>query len=60
MGDAFGAGIVEHLSRDDLMSMDFTQPEDAVPLKPYERYTPKNEEANNVRTSVASLRATNF
>ena len=40
MGDAFGAGVVEHLSRDDLMSMDFTQREDAVPLEPYERYTP--------------------
>lgn len=60
MGDAFGAGIVEHLSRDDLMSMDFTQREDAVPLEPYERYTPKNEEANDVRASDASLRATNF
>ena len=60
MGDAFGAGIVEHLSRDDLMSMGFTQREDAVPLEPYERYTPKNEEANDVRASDASLRATNF
>ena len=60
MGDAFGAGIVEHLSRDDLMSMDFTQREDAVPLEPYERYTPKNEEANDVRASDASLRATDF
>ena len=60
MGDAFGAGIVEHLSRDDLMSMDFTQREDAVPLEPYERYTPKNEEANDVWASDASLRGTNF
>lgn len=60
MGDAFGAGIVEHLSRDDLMSMDFTQREDAVPLEPYERYTPKKEEANDVRASDASLRATDF
>ena len=60
MGDTFGAGIVEHLSRNDLMSMDFTQREDAVPLEPYERYTPKNEEANDVRASDASLRATNF
>ena len=60
MGDAFGAGVVEHLSRNDLMSMDFTQCEDAVPLEPYERYTPKNEEANDVRASDASLRATNF
>ena len=60
VGDAFGAGIVEHLSRDDLMSMDFTQREDVLPLEPYERYTPKNEEANDVRASDASLRATNF
>ena len=51
---------MEHLSRDDLMSMDFTQREDAVPLEPCERYTPKNEEANDVRASDASLRATNF
>ena len=48
VGDAFGAGIVEHLSCNDLMSMDFMQCEDAVPLEPYERYTPKNEEANDV------------
>ena len=60
VGDAFGAGIVEHLSCNDLMSMDFMQCEDAVPLEPYERYTPKNEEANDVRASDASLRATNF
>ena len=60
VGDAFGAGIVEHLSCNDLTSMDFMQCEDAVPLEPYERYTPKNEEANDVRASDASLRATNF
>ena len=44
------------------MSMDFMQCEDAVPLEPYmyERYTPKNEEANDVRASDASLRGTNF
>ena len=60
MGDAFGAGVVEHLSRDDLMSMDFTRREDAVPLEPYERHTLKNEQANDVRASDASLRATNF
>ena len=59
MGDAFGAGIVEHLSRDDLMSMDFVQCEDAVPLEPFKR-SPKNEEANDVRASNASLRAANF
>ena len=60
VGDAFGAGIVEHLSCNDLMSMDFMQCEDAVQLEPYERYTPKNEEANDVRASDASLRGTNF
>ena len=60
VGDAFGAGIVEHLSCNDLMSMDFMQCEDAVPLEPYEQYTPKNEEANDVWASDASLRATNF
>ena len=62
VGDAFGAGIVEHLSCNDLMSMDFMQCEDAVPLEPYmyEQYTPKNEEANDVRASDASLGGTNF
>ena len=60
VGDAFGAGIVEHLSRNDLMSMDFTAREDAVPLEPVERYTPKTEEINEVRASDASLGATNF
>ena len=62
VGDAFGAGIVEHLSCNDLMGMDFMQCEDAVPLEPYmyEQYTPKNEEANDVRASDASLRGTNF
>ena len=48
VGDAFGAGIVGHLSCNDLMSMDLMQCEDAVPLEPFERYTPKNEEANDV------------
>ena len=38
------------------------QYEDAIPLEPYmyERYTPKNEEANDVQASDASLRGTNF
>ena len=55
-------GIVEHLSRDYLMIKDFMQYKDAVPLEPYmyEQYTPKNEEANDVRASDASLRGTNF
>ena len=60
MGDAFGAGIVEHLSRNDLMSMDFTRREDNIPLEPLERYTPKTGEANEIQASDASLRATNF
>ena len=53
---------MEHLSRDYLMIMDFMQYKDAVPLEPYmyEQYTPKNEEANDVRASDASLRETNF
>lgn len=60
VGDAFGAGIVEHLSRNDLMTMDFTAREDAVPLEPFERYTPKQEDGNEVRASDASLGETNF
>lgn len=60
IGDSFGAGIVEHLSRDDLLSMDYTAREDAIPLEALERYTPKPEGTNDVRASEASLRATNF
>ena len=60
IGDSFGAGIVEHLSRDDLLSMDYTAREDAVPLEALERYTPRPEGNNDVRASEASLRATNF
>ncbi|XP_015777844.1 PREDICTED: excitatory amino acid transporter 2-like [Acropora digitifera] len=60
IGDSFGAGIVEHLSRDDLLSMDYTAREDAVPLEALERYTPRPEGTNDVRASEASLRATNF
>ena len=60
IGDSFGAGIVEHLSRDDLLSMDYTAREDDLPLQPMERYTPKPEGTNDVRASEASLRATNF
>ncbi|EDO39457.1 predicted protein, partial [Nematostella vectensis] len=32
LGDAIGAGIVEHLSRDDLMNLDYTTREEVVPL----------------------------
>ena len=60
VGDAYGAGIVEHLSRNDLMSMDYSAREEGIPLEPFERYTPKNEDANNVHVSDPSLRATNF
>lgn len=60
VGDAYGAGIVEHLSRNDLMSMDYSAREDGVPMEPFERYTPKNEDTNNVHASDPSLRATNF
>jgi len=42
------------------MSMDYTAREEDIPLEPLERYTPKNEDANNVHASDPSLRATNF
>ncbi|CAH3115856.1 unnamed protein product [Pocillopora meandrina] len=60
IGDAYGAGIVEHLSRNDLMSMDYTAREEDIPLEQFDRYTPKPEGTNGVHTSDASLRATNF
>ncbi|XP_068728324.1 excitatory amino acid transporter 1-like [Montipora capricornis] len=60
IGDSFGAGIVEHLSRDDLLTMDYTAREDTVPMDPIERYTPKADGLNDARSSEASLRATNF
>lgn len=60
IGDAYGAGIVEHLSRNDLMSMDYTAREEDIPMEQFDRYTPKPEGTNGVHTSDASLRATNF
>lgn len=60
IGDAYGAGIVEHLSRNDLMSMDYTAREEDIPLDQFDRYTPKPDGTNNVHASDASLRATNF
>lgn len=60
IGDAYGAGIVEHLSRNDLMSMDYTAREEDIPMEQFDRYTPKLEGTNGVHTSDASLRATNF
>ena len=64
LGDSFGAGIVEHLSRHDLMTMDYSQREeglpfqreDGLPLEPLERYTPK--ELDN--SSDAALNQTTF
>ncbi|XP_032234310.1 excitatory amino acid transporter 3 [Nematostella vectensis] len=39
-GDAYGAGVVEHLSRDDLMLMDHVAQENGQTLELAERYTP--------------------
>ena len=43
-GDAVGAGIVAHLSRDDLLLTDINDSEDSRPLHELlqERYTPRN------------------
>lgn len=46
MGDSFGAAIVEHLSRDDLLLVGFESrdPQSEQPLYPLAtRYTPKHE-----------------
>ena len=48
------------MSRNDLMSMDYSAREDDIPLEPFERYTPKTEGSNDVRASDPSLGATNF
>ena len=42
------------------MTMDFTAREDAVPLEPFEQYTPKQEGGKEVRASDACLGATDF
>lgn len=47
MGDAYGSGIVEHLSRDDLMMMDHGLDEGHT-LELAERYIPKDPDAENV------------
>ncbi|KAK3699457.1 hypothetical protein QZH41_018614 [Actinostola sp. cb2023] len=44
MGDAYGAGIVEHLSRDDLMLMDHVANEEGNPIALADRYTSKDPE----------------
>lgn len=51
MGDSFGAAIVEHLSRDDLLQVDFESrdPHSEQPLYPLAtRYTPKREDYGGV------------
>ena len=58
LGDSFGAGIVEHLSRHDLVTMDYSQEEEGLPLEPVERYTPK--ELDNLNSSDVALNQTTF
>lgn len=41
LGDSYGAGLVEHLSRNDLMTMDYSAREEGNTLEENpERYTP--------------------
>ena len=52
MGDSFGAAIVEHLSRDDLLLVDFESrdPPSEQPLYPLTtRYAPKALDDDNVK-----------
>ena len=44
-GDAFGSGIVEHLSRDDLMLMDHVANEDENTFALADRYNTKDPDA---------------
>ena len=67
MGDAFGAGIVEHLSRDDLMNMDFIAREEIEPLAMEEdKFNPRGTNSltgsrgKRNAASDSSLRETNF
>ena len=52
MGDSYGAAIVEHLSRDDLLLTDFESraPKDEQqPLYPLgTRYTPRSSDVNGI------------
>jgi len=59
LGDAFGAGIVEHLSRDDLMNMDFIAREEIEPLAMADdKFNPRD--SGKQTGSDSSLRETNF
>ena len=41
LGDSYGAGLVEHLSRNDLMALDYSAREEGNPLEENpDRYTP--------------------
>ena len=59
LGDSFGAGIVEHLSQDDLMSMDYAAREDGTAMEPVPRFTPKNPD-DIISSSDAALNQTAF
>jgi hypothetical protein len=48
MGDAYGSGIVEHLSRDDLMLMDHVDGDEGNTIELAERYTVKDPDAEHV------------
>ncbi|XP_031554772.1 excitatory amino acid transporter 3-like [Actinia tenebrosa] len=48
MGDAYGSGIVEHLSRDDIMMMDHVAADEGHTLELGERYRSKDPDAENV------------
>lgn len=58
LSDAFGTGIVEHLSRDDLMNMDFIAREEIEPFALEEdRFNPR---AKRTTAFDSSHRETNF
>ena len=59
MGDSYGAAIVEHLSRDDLLQTDFEPRDGKGERQPLYAmgvsYTPKNEGLGSVPTRDRSL-----
>ncbi|XP_031568086.1 excitatory amino acid transporter 1-like isoform X2 [Actinia tenebrosa] len=65
LGDAMGTGIVEHLSRDDLMNMDFIAREEVEPVDE-DRFNPRDTEAmigmkgKRRNASETSIKETNF
>ncbi|KXJ21974.1 excitatory amino acid transporter 3 [Exaiptasia diaphana] len=59
LGDSLGAGIVEHLSRDDLMNMDFIAREEIEPLTMTDdKFNPRD--TGKRTASDSSIRETNF